>query len=195
MCIPGSALRVLAKIVEIDVSEVGTQNNKICSLQPNHISTLQLCFLHLFHLFAFCWHTGDNVRLSAWVKLSEILCVALLCLSPRWRLVQLSVVVSGDDLYSCRSSSAVTACTVVGRRQRCIKHGQSCQSDWIKQYFTRLLNVLLHNVQRCTSDSVVWLHDWLGILRQNRVKCSCTAHRLGWLEWLSSQWSLNLDGC
>ena len=30
--------------------------------------TLKLCFLHLFHLFAFCWHTGDNVRLSDVVK-------------------------------------------------------------------------------------------------------------------------------
>ena len=30
---------------------------------------LQLCFLHLLHLFTFCWHTGDYVRLSDVVKL------------------------------------------------------------------------------------------------------------------------------
>ena len=28
------------------------------------------CFVHLLHLFPFCWHTGDNVRLSDVVKLA-----------------------------------------------------------------------------------------------------------------------------
>ena len=62
MCILGSILLFLAEIVEIDVAEAGTKNNEICSLLSN-------CFLHLLHLFAFCWHTGDNVRLSDVVKL------------------------------------------------------------------------------------------------------------------------------
>ena len=61
MCILGSILLFLTEIVEIDVAEAGTKNNEICSLLSN-------CFLHLLHLFAFCWHTGDNVRLSDVVK-------------------------------------------------------------------------------------------------------------------------------
>ena len=61
MCILGSILLFLAEIVEIDVAEAGTKNNEICSLLSN-------CFLHLLHLFAFCWYTGDNVRLSDVVK-------------------------------------------------------------------------------------------------------------------------------
>ena len=62
MCILGSILLFLAEIVEIDVAEAGTKNNEICSLLSN-------CFLHLLHLFAFCWYTVDNVRLSDVVKL------------------------------------------------------------------------------------------------------------------------------
>ena len=34
------------------------------------IFTLQLRFPHLLYLFSFCWHTGDNVRLSDVVKFS-----------------------------------------------------------------------------------------------------------------------------
>ena len=62
MCILGSSLLFLAEIVEIDVADAGTKNER------NLLFALQLCFLHLLHLFAFCWHTGDNVRLSDVVK-------------------------------------------------------------------------------------------------------------------------------
>ena len=37
MCIPGSVLLFSAKIVEIDVAELGTNNNEICSLRPNYL--------------------------------------------------------------------------------------------------------------------------------------------------------------
>ena len=63
MCILGRIFLFLAEIVEIDVAEAGTKNER------NLLFALQLCFLHLLHLFAFCWHTGDNVRLSDVVKL------------------------------------------------------------------------------------------------------------------------------
>ena len=66
MCILGSILLFLAEIVEIDVAEAGTKNNEICSLLS------KLCFLHLLHLFTFCWHTGDNVRLSDVVKCVDV---------------------------------------------------------------------------------------------------------------------------
>ena len=47
MSIPGSILLFLAKIVEIDVGEVGTQNNEICSLRP-----IYLLFSYVFYIFA-----------------------------------------------------------------------------------------------------------------------------------------------
>ena len=66
MCILESILLFLAEIVKIDVAEAGTKNNEICSLLS------KLCFLHLLHLFTFCWHTGDNVRLSDVVKFNSV---------------------------------------------------------------------------------------------------------------------------
>ena len=66
MCILGSGLLFLAEIVEIGVVKAGTKNNEICSAAE--IFTLQLRFPHLLYLFSFCWHTGDNVRLSDVVK-------------------------------------------------------------------------------------------------------------------------------
>ena len=68
MCILGSVLLFLAEIVEIDVAEVNTKKQRNLLFVPD-LFTLQLCFLHLLHLFTFCWHTGDNARLSDVVKL------------------------------------------------------------------------------------------------------------------------------
>ena len=51
MCIPGFVLLFSVKIVEIDVAEVGTKNNKICSF---------LLFYMPLHVVG----AGDNVRLS-----------------------------------------------------------------------------------------------------------------------------------
>ena len=65
MCIPGSLLLFSAKMVEIDVAEVGTKNNEMCFLPPNYLLSN---YLHLLYLFTLCWHTGDNVRLSDVVK-------------------------------------------------------------------------------------------------------------------------------
>ena len=47
MCIAESVLLFLAKIVEIDVAEVGTQNNEICSLWP-----IYLPHSYVFYIFA-----------------------------------------------------------------------------------------------------------------------------------------------
>ena len=67
MCILGSVLLFLTEIVEIDVAEVGTKKRNL--LFAAELFTLQLCFLHLLHLFTLFWHTaGDNVRLSDVVK-------------------------------------------------------------------------------------------------------------------------------
>ena len=67
MCILGGVLLFLAEIVEIDVAEVGKKKQRNL-LFAAELFTLQLCFLHLLHLFTPCWHTGDNVRLSDVVK-------------------------------------------------------------------------------------------------------------------------------
>ena len=67
MCILGSVLLIL---VEIDLAEVDTKSNEICSLRLNYL--LFNCFLHLLHLFTFCCHTGDNVRLSDVVKFNIV---------------------------------------------------------------------------------------------------------------------------
>ena len=50
----GSVLLFLAKIVEINVAEVGTKQQNLLFAAERF--TLQLCFLHLLHLFT------DNVR-------------------------------------------------------------------------------------------------------------------------------------
>ena len=71
MCILGGVLLFLAEIVEIDVAEVGTKKQRNLLFAAD-LFTLQLFFLHLLHLFTFCWHTGDNVRLSDVVKLSSV---------------------------------------------------------------------------------------------------------------------------
>ena len=68
MCILVGVILFLVEIVEIDVAEVGT-NKQGNLLFAADLFTLQLCFLHLLHPFTFCWHTGDNVRLSDVVKL------------------------------------------------------------------------------------------------------------------------------
>ena len=45
MCIPGSLLLFSVKIFEIDVTEVDTQNNKICSLWPIYIHVNPVSFI------------------------------------------------------------------------------------------------------------------------------------------------------
>ena len=65
MCILGSVLLFLAEIVEIDVAEVG----KIWSLRPNYL--LSNSVVYIYCISAFCWPTGDNVRLSDVVKLTS----------------------------------------------------------------------------------------------------------------------------
>ena len=45
MCILGSVLLFLAEIVEIDVAEVGTKNNEICSLRPNYSPNMFSTFI------------------------------------------------------------------------------------------------------------------------------------------------------
>ena len=66
MCILGGVLLFLAKIVEIDFAEVGKKTTKfaLCG-RPIYSTTM---FSNLLHLFTFCWHTEDNVRLSDVVK-------------------------------------------------------------------------------------------------------------------------------
>ena len=54
MCILGGVLLFLAEIVEIDVAEVGTKNNEICSLRPTYLLSnyvFYICCISL-HLLA-----------------------------------------------------------------------------------------------------------------------------------------------
>ena len=62
MCIPVNVLLFLAKIVEIDVAEVGTQNNEICSCGPDRPGSSPvddnfflffLTFWYVMHYFSF----------------------------------------------------------------------------------------------------------------------------------------------
>ena len=57
------------KSSKFDVAEVGIKKQRNLLFAAD-LFTLQLCFLHLLHLFTICWHTGDNVRLSDVVKFS-----------------------------------------------------------------------------------------------------------------------------
>ena len=50
MCILGSVLLFLAEIVEIDVVEVGTKNNEICSLQPNYSISNYVFYIYCISL-------------------------------------------------------------------------------------------------------------------------------------------------
>ena len=61
---PGKRFALFGRNREIDVAEVSTKKRR------NLLFALQLRFLHLLHLFLFCWHTEDNVRLSDVVKLN-----------------------------------------------------------------------------------------------------------------------------
>ena len=56
MCILGSVLLFLTEIVEIDVAEVGTKKRNL--LFAAELFTLQLCFLHLVHLYMLLAHGG-----------------------------------------------------------------------------------------------------------------------------------------
>ena len=69
MSILESILLFLAEIVEIGVAEAGIKNNEICSLRPKFL--LSSYVFHIYCISSFCWHTGDNVRLSDVVKFSK----------------------------------------------------------------------------------------------------------------------------
>ena len=56
MCIPGSVLLFLAKIVKIDVAEVGTQNNEICSCGPDRRGSSPVDDNFFFVLFLTFWY-------------------------------------------------------------------------------------------------------------------------------------------
>ena len=79
MFIMGSVVLFLA---EIDVAELGTKQRNL--LFAAELFLLSSCFLYLLHLFAFCWHTGDNVRLSDVVKFTNnvVLGLGSRCTSP-----------------------------------------------------------------------------------------------------------------
>ena len=66
MCILGGVLLFLTEIVEIDVAEVGAKNNEICSFRPTYLRSNYVFYIYC--ISTFCWHTGDNVRLSDVVK-------------------------------------------------------------------------------------------------------------------------------
>ena len=67
--LPGKHFALFAEIVETDDAEIGVKTAEFALCGQTICSPL--CFLHLLHLFTFCLHTGDNVRLSDVVKFTQ----------------------------------------------------------------------------------------------------------------------------
>ena len=76
MCILGGVLLFLAKIVEIDVAEVGKKKKTKFALCGRPIYSPTMFSTSVASLYI-CWPTGDDVRLSDVVKLS--FCLPTVC--------------------------------------------------------------------------------------------------------------------
>ena len=68
------------------------------------------CFLHLLHLFTFCWNTGDNVRLSDVVKF----CFRLPTQILEWNMV---IAFQIRSVRSCTESDLVKSVALLAWRQ------------------------------------------------------------------------------